>query len=163
MIKKKGSKEKASVKKLRQGESINEIHRFDAISKKPPSNLSKKEALIWSNFLSQIGDNSEMFLSLDESFLERYCILKNNLNELLIFLKEKGHSVEQKKFSKFGISKEIKERPESRVARNLASLVNKMEESLGMTPLARIKLNMDAEKSQDLLSSFLERKNKKQI
>jgi P27 family predicted phage terminase small subunit len=131
-----------------------------SISKNPPKSLDKHERKIWKEFVEK-AKNSDQYLEMDESFLERYCVLKADIARLSKDVKERGHSVEIRKSAEIF---EVKERPESRVYRNLVSIVNKMEESLGMTPISRRRLGIEAgeDKDNDLLMTFLNRKKKAQ-
>jgi P27 family predicted phage terminase small subunit len=131
------------------------------ITKKPPKVLDKEERKIWKEFVDK-ADKSDQYLEMDESFLERYCVLKADIYRLTKFIKENGHSVEIIKETQHGTSIEVKERPESRVLTKLVTIVNKMEESLGMTPISRRRLGIEAgdSKDNDLLMTFLNRKKK---
>jgi P27 family predicted phage terminase small subunit len=161
----KGKKEKTSLKILKNNPSKNpDISKPDKIkdepiSEKPPSGMSTEAKKVWKQTVDKIG-NAETFLSADESFLERYCELKVESKKLLKHVQENGVRIEE--HSDKGIK--IKESPEFKALKSIITIINSMEKELGLTPIGRFRLGIETTGKQedDLLTSFLNRKSKKQ-
>lgn len=131
------------------------------LSEKPPSFLTKRAKAIWKDFVEKIETSDNIYLSIDESFLARYCEYKAEWEKARDEVVENGITVEVRKFSKFGVTIEHKERPEFIFYKHGIVMLHRMENDLGMTPLARYRLRIEnvPKDDEDALISFLNRRN----
>lgn len=160
-----GQKQKTSLKILRNNAGKREIKTPEIISDSKlsdlaPRHLSKEAKKYWKDTVSKIKDIESVYLSIDTSYLARYCELKAEYEKWLQHVRENGIRVEEY----FGEQVKIKESPEYKAVKNMTPIINQMETQLGLNPLGRYRLGMESgtKKDEDTLKTFLNRKSAKQ-
>lgn len=132
---------------------------------KSPKKLSDGAKVVWREVRKIIEESqSEVYNNLDLVFLARYCEVKAQWQQCLDHMIEHGVSVEIVSTTKSGEYVNIKESSESKMFKNLNPILNQMETQLGLNPQGRKTLGIETgtNEKEDLLSSFLNRKSKKQ-
>jgi P27 family predicted phage terminase small subunit len=161
-----GQKQKSSLKILKNNAAKDpslknpDTLKREPLPESPPRTMSKEGKKFWKEIVSKINQAENTFLSVDSSFLQRYCELKGEYQKWFAHVQEFGVRIEEY----IGDQVKVKESPEFRAFKNMTPIINQMETQLGLNPLGRHRLGIEVsqDKEEDLLSNFLNRKSKKQ-